>query len=127
MELIERIFRKRPISQSKLYRDIVKPTRCEAPIEVPQTRHNHPDNGYLDVGACLIKDEKIEALALGGAHASHNLLPPIEAAESWLGIRSNWRFAFRYQIRMVRQPQFTFVTAKLRITTSHETDGEKLT
>ena len=81
MKRIELVFRKRPISQSKLYRDIVKPTRCEAAIEMPQSRHDHPDNRDLDVGAGLIEDEEIEALSLGEAHASHHLLAPIETAE----------------------------------------------
>jgi hypothetical protein len=70
MERIELVFRQRPISQSELYRDVVKPARREAAIEVPQSRNNDPDNWNLDVGACLIEDEEIESLSLGEAHAS---------------------------------------------------------
>ena len=126
MERIELVFRKRLISQSKLYRDIIKSARCEAPIKVPQTRHDHPDNWDLDVEPCLVKDEEVEALLLGGPHASHNLLAPIEAAELRvgpdriaelpLGTKYGWS-ASRIHRRM----------AKPCITTPHETDGQKLT
>jgi hypothetical protein len=80
MVLIELIFRKRPISHQAFTGHQSRP-ECEAPIEVPQTRHDHRTTGTSMSGRCLIKDEKIEAPSLGGAHASHNLLPPIEAAE----------------------------------------------
>ena len=61
---IELFFRQRPVAQSKLYRDIVKPARREAAIEMPQSRNNHPDDRDLNVGAGLIEHEEIEALLL---------------------------------------------------------------
>ena len=60
MERIEFVFLWWPVSQSKLYGDVVKPARREAAIEVPQSRNNYPDDRNLDVGACLVEDEEIE-------------------------------------------------------------------
>src|ERR1700690_3718914 len=54
-------FRHRLVSQPELDRDIVKPARREAAIEVSQSRNDHPDDGDLDVGPGLIEDEEIEA------------------------------------------------------------------
>ena len=62
---IELVFRQRPVAQSELYRNIVKPARREAAIEMPQSRNDHPDDRDLDVGTRLIEDEEIEALSLG--------------------------------------------------------------
>jgi hypothetical protein len=71
---IELVFQQRLVSQSELYRDIVKPARREAAIEMPQSRNDHSDDRDIDVGARLIEDEEIEALSLGEAHARHHLL-----------------------------------------------------
>ena len=62
MKRIELVFRQRPVSQSELYRNIVKPARREAAIEMPQSRNDHPDDRDLDVGTRLIEDEEVEAL-----------------------------------------------------------------
>jgi hypothetical protein len=43
-------FRQRPIQQSELYRNIVKPARSEAAIEMPQSRNDHSDDVDLNVG-----------------------------------------------------------------------------
>jgi hypothetical protein len=59
MNWIELIFRKRPVLQSQLYRNIVKPARREATIEMPHSRNDHSDNGDADVGASLIEDEEV--------------------------------------------------------------------
>ena len=62
---IELAFRERPVAQSELDRNIVKPARREAAIEMPQSRNDHPDDRDLDVGTRLIEDEEIEARSLG--------------------------------------------------------------
>jgi hypothetical protein len=51
---IELVLRQRPVAQSELHRDIVKPTRGEAAIEMPQSRYDHPNHRDIDVGARLI-------------------------------------------------------------------------
>jgi len=61
---IELVFRQRPVSQSELYRNIVKPARPEAAIEMPHSRNDHSDDRDVDVGARLIEDEEIEASRL---------------------------------------------------------------
>ena len=66
-------FRQRPIQQSKFYRNIVKPARCEAAVEMPQPRHDHPDDRDLDVGPRLIEDQEIEARAPGDVDAGVDL------------------------------------------------------
>src|ERR1700722_11084110 len=78
---IELVFWQRPVAQSELYRDIVKPAGGEAAIEMPQSRNDHPDDRDLDVRARLIEDEEIEARALDEAHASHHLLALVETTE----------------------------------------------
>ena len=50
------------VAESKLDRNIVKPARREAAIEMPQPRNGDPDNRGLDVGAGLIEHEEIESL-----------------------------------------------------------------
>jgi hypothetical protein len=59
MNWIELIFRKRPVLQSQLYRNIVKPARREATIEMPHARNDHSDNRDADVGASLIEDQDV--------------------------------------------------------------------
>ena len=65
MKRIELAFRQRPVPQSELDRNIVKPAGREAAIEMPQARNDHPDDRNLDVGPRLIEHEEIEARALG--------------------------------------------------------------
>ena len=69
MNRIELVFQHRPVAQSELYRNIVKPARCEAAIEMPQSRNDHSDDRDLDVGTRLIEDEEIEAARLASSHA----------------------------------------------------------
>ena len=78
---IELVFLERPVAQSELYRNIVKPARREAAIEMPQSRNDHSDDRDLDVGTRLIEDEEIEARLLGEAHAGRHLLARVEMAE----------------------------------------------
>ena len=61
MKRVELAFRQRPVAQSELYRNIVKPARREAAIEMPQPRNDHSDDRDFDVGPRLIEDEEIEA------------------------------------------------------------------
>ena len=78
---IELVFRQRPVSQSKLYRNIVKPARPEAAIEMPHSRNDHSDDRDVDVGARLIEDEEIEALSLGGMDTGGHLFVRFETVE----------------------------------------------
>src|ERR1700722_6357210 len=62
-------FQARPIQPSELYRNIVKPARSEAAIEMPQSRNDHSDDVDLNVGPRLIEDEEIEAGSPGDVDA----------------------------------------------------------
>ena len=55
MNWIELGLRQWPLSKSELYRNIVKPARREATIEMPHSRNDHSDDRDLDVGARLIE------------------------------------------------------------------------
>ena len=78
---IELVFRQRPVSQSELYRNIVKSARPEAAIEMPHSRNDHSDDRDIDVGARLIEDEEIEALSLGGMDTGGHLFVRFEKVE----------------------------------------------
>ena len=78
---IELVFRQRPVSQSELYRNIVKSARPEAAIEMPHSRNDHSDDRDVDVRARLIEDEEIEALSLGGMDAGSHLFERFETVE----------------------------------------------
>lgn len=65
MKWIKLSFQQRSVPQSKLYRNIVKAARCEAAIKMPHPRNDHPDDWYIDVGTCLIENEKVESFLLG--------------------------------------------------------------
>ena len=95
MNWIELSLRQWALSKSKLYRNIVKPARREAAIEVPQSRNDHSDDRDLNIGASLIEGEEIEALSLGEVQASHHLLPLVKSAELRVQVRSNQRIAVR--------------------------------
>src|SRR5258707_1057660 len=88
---IELVFCQRPVTPSELDRDIIKPARREAAIEMPHSRNDDPHHRYLDVGARLIEHEKIEACLSGECHAGGHLLACVETAElrteAWWGGR----------------------------------------
>src|SRR5262245_66506932 len=74
MKWIELAFQQPSVAQSELYRNIVKPARCEAAIEMPHSRNDHPHDRNINVGARLLEDEKAEALLPGQTHAGGDLL-----------------------------------------------------
>src|SRR5713101_2318978 len=134
---IELVLRQRPFSPSELDRDIVKPARREAAIEMPQSRNDHPDDRDLDIGARLIEDEEIEALAPGEVDAGGHLLARVETAELRAEVRPDDRSAARRQIGMVLQPKrrgrpvlvrfsIRFLARWVLVPGAHETDGQKL-
>ena len=82
---IELAFRQRPVAPPELHRNVVEPPGREAAIEVPQPRNDHPGHGDLDVGARLIEDEEIKAVALRDAHARGDLLARVETTELRVG------------------------------------------
>src|ERR1700727_3844889 len=118
---IEFVSRQRPVSQSELDGNIVKPARREAAIEMPQSRNDHSDNRYLDVGTRLIEHKKIETLALGEVHAGHHLLAFIETTKRRAKVRPDRRLAVWHQIGMVLQAKRngTFVARCRRVPDTH--------
>src|SRR5262245_60244072 len=104
---IELAFRHRPVSPSQLYRNIIKPARPEAAIEMPHSRNDHPGDRDADVGARLIEDEEIEACSLGGTHAFGHLLARVETAELRAGAGLDCRIAVWRQIGMVLQAKWS--------------------
>src|SRR5262249_15841306 len=106
MKRIELVFRQRLVSPSELDRDIEKPARREATVEMPQPRSDHAGDRDFDVGAGLIEDEESEARRLGEVHASRHLLARIEIAEVRAEVWSDGRGAARRQIGMVLQPKW---------------------
>src|SRR5712672_4348125 len=128
VDRIERAFRQRPIAQAELDRNVVKPARREAAIEMPQPRYDHADDRDLDVGARLVEDEEIEALALGETHAGGHLLARLETVESRVGGRWDQSLAARHQEWMVRQPQrrLSVETRFLALCAADHADGQEL-
>src|SRR5262245_66217044 len=101
MKRIELVFRQRLVSPSELDRDIEKPARREATVEMPQSRNDHSGDRDFDVGSRLIEDEEIEARTLGEVHASRHLLARIEIAELRAKVWSDGRGATRRPKRQV--------------------------
>src|SRR5262245_34113247 len=106
MNGIELVLRQRPVSQSELYRNIVKPARREAAIEMPHSRNDHSHHRDANVGARLIEHKEIKALLLGDAHASAHLLAYLETAKLRLGTQLEHRKVAWRQIGMVFQAQW---------------------
>ena len=82
MKWIELGFCRRPLSQSELDGDVVEPAWREAAILVAQPGHDNPDHGNANIRPRLIKDEKIECMALGERYAGMHLLAPTQARET---------------------------------------------
>ena len=78
---IELVFRQRPVAQSELDRNIVKPARREAAIEMPQPRNDHADDRRFDVGTRLIETRKSRPVRLTRSHAGLHLRARVELAE----------------------------------------------
>src|ERR1700732_1058885 len=125
---IELVFLERPVAQSELYRNIVKPARRETAIEMPQSRNDHSDDRDLDVGARLIEDEEVEARLLGEAHACRHLLARVEMAELRGDVRLDQRISAWRQVGMVPQAQWSgAVKARfLPGPAAHQTQGQEL-
>src|SRR5665647_17404 len=70
----EFVFLQRPVQQPEFDRNIVKPARSEAAIEMSQAGNDDPDDRHLDVGPALIEHEKIEARSPGDVDAGIYLL-----------------------------------------------------
>src|SRR5580704_9247358 len=91
--------------QSELDRHIIKPAGREAAIEMPQSRNNDSDDWNIDVGARLIEDEEIKALALGDTNTGAHLFARVECAECRGGSRLDHRIVTWHQEGIVLQPQ----------------------
>src|ERR1700704_2448489 len=76
-ERSEFAFQPRAIQQSKLHRNIVKPARGEAAIEMSQARYQHPDDGDLNVGPRLVEHEEIVTRMGGDLDAGIHLVARI--------------------------------------------------
>ena len=105
MKWIELTFRKRSVAQSKFYRNIVKPARCEAAIKMPHPWNDHPDDGDIDVWARLIEDEKVQTLPLCQTNAGGHLLARAEVAKLRAKIRLDRRFTAWSQKGMITKTQ----------------------
>jgi hypothetical protein len=81
MKWIELGFRQRPLSQSELDRDVVESAGRETAILVPQPGDDNPNHWNTNIRPRLIKDEKIESMALGERHAGMYLFAPTQARE----------------------------------------------
>ena len=81
MNRIELAFRRRPVAPSELDRNIIKPARREAAIEMPHPRNDHARDRDADVGARLIENEEVEACSPDSLHAGRHLLARVETAE----------------------------------------------
>src|SRR5262249_25874033 len=81
MNWIELGLRQWPFSKSELYRNIVKPARCEAAIEMPQSRDDNPDHGNAYIGTRLVENQKSQTLSVWLTDPSAQLLRNVETAE----------------------------------------------
>src|SRR5215467_5235315 len=101
MNRIELALRQRSVLPSERDRHIEKSARCEAAIEMPQSRNDHSGDRDTDVGARLIEDKEVEARALDEVHARSHLLACVETAElRVVNVRPDGRSATRRQIGM---------------------------
>src|SRR5215510_6999834 len=105
MKWIELFFQQRSVPQSKLYRNVVKAARCKAAIKMPHPRNYHPDDRYIDVGTCLVENEKVEPLLLGQTDAGSHLLARAKGADLRAKVRLDRRFVAWRQKGMVAQTQ----------------------
>src|SRR5215216_4282165 len=125
---IELVFQQRPVLQPELDRNLVKPARCKAAIEMPHSWNDHPDDRNADVGARLIEDEEIETLALGKTHAGAHLLARVETSELRGQDRLDRRTVAWHQEGVIPQAQRSdavkarFVSGPV----AHEADGQEL-
>ncbi len=102
---IELVFLQRPVTQSELYRHVVKPARREAAIEMPQSWNDHSDDRRLDVGTRLIEDEEIEARLHRERDAGRHLLARVEMPKLRAGLRLDRRISLWRQKGMVLKAQ----------------------
>ena len=70
----EFVFRQWLIQVSEFYRNVIKPARREAAVEMPQARHDHPDDRRFDIRPRLIENEEIQAGAPGDIDAGKHLV-----------------------------------------------------
>src|ERR1700722_17279425 len=121
-------FRHRLISQPEFDRNIVKPARPGAAIEMTQARHDHSDDGDLNVGPRLIEDGEVEACTPGAVAAGIQLLA---GGFQWTEFRTGVRldgFAAGGQERVLPQLQRrdAVEAGLLPGAASHQTDREEL-
>ena len=128
MNRIELAFRRRPVAQSELDRNIIKPARREAAIEMPHPRNDHARDRNTDVGTRLIENEEVEACAPDRLHAGRHLLARVEPAERRVGAGLDRRIAAWRQIGMVLQAEWRgAVKARfVSVAVAHEADGQEL-
>src|SRR4029077_6055339 len=94
----------RPIQQSKLQRNIVKPARCEAAIEMPQAWNEHSSGGDLNVGPCLVEHEEIVTCLGGDLDTGIHLVARV-VVNLKVGSRRNDGIVTRDQERIIFQAQ----------------------
>src|SRR5882724_11538142 len=126
--LSELAFRHRLISQPEFDRNIVKPARPQAAIEMTKAGNDHSDDGDLDIGPRLIEDEEVEACTPGDVDAGIHLLA---GGFQWTEFRTGVRldgFAAWGEERVLRQLQRrdAVEAGLLPGAAAHQTDREEL-
>jgi hypothetical protein len=128
MNGIEFTLRQRPLSQSELYWNVIKPAAHEAAIEMPEARNDHAHHRDADVGTRLIKHKEIEALLPDDVHAGAYLLMQVETPELRVRTEPDRRLVTGRQIGIVFQAQRRgAVQARfLAGPTPHQTESKEL-
>ena len=106
MNRIELAFRQRPVAQSELDRNIVKPARREAAIEMPQSRNDHARRPGRRCRGASDRARGSRGPRAREVHAGGHLLARVEMAELRAEVRSDRRTAARRQIGMVLQAKW---------------------
>src|SRR5262245_25082269 len=128
VDRIEIAFQGRLVQPSEIDRNVIKPTGCEAAIEVPQSGDGHANDRNLDIGAGVVKKEEIEARSVDNVDAGQHLFARVEMAELRAKTRLKGRVAIWGQIGVVFEPQWrNAVESRLvRLAAAHDADGKEL-
>ena len=114
-------------SNPKLQRNIVKPARREAAIEMPQARNEHANDGDLNVGPRLVEHEEIVTCPGSDLDTGIDLIARV-VVNLEAGRRRNDRIVARNQERIIFQAQ-RIDTVKRRLlaaAAAHHADRHEL-
>jgi hypothetical protein len=105
IEWIEIGFPQRLFAQAQFDRDIIESPLSETPVEMPQSRNDHPHHGNPDVRPGLVENEKIQAETFGKLDAAKHLIAPIQIRKFLRSRAPGGRFAVRQDVGMFAQGQ----------------------